>query len=307
MSINGLAKDIYECFKTNESFTLHDAYSKFSNKPEETIRARIYENLKIKFNRIGKGIYKTVSGEESCILIEGDGRRLDFLQSESVDCIITDHPWSDEKSNNGGNRAFAKYECFKYNISDFQEKARVLKDGCFLVEVLPSENENNFEYLYSIKKYAQECGLLYYAKVTWKKGAFVSNTGRKAKNTQDIMIFSKGIARKLRTDVKKTLKTGRIEYMSGTVKMLPAMFDVPPVSRKNKMHQSELPLSLCEQIIELVTKEGEIILDCFAGSGVVGEASLNKKRNCILIEISSENILKIQNRFSNNLYIKRIS
>jgi len=34
---------------------------------------------------------------------------------------------------------------------DFKEKARVLKDGCFLVEVLPAENENNYEYLYQIK------------------------------------------------------------------------------------------------------------------------------------------------------------
>ena len=38
---------------------------------------------------------------------------------------------------------------------DFKEKARVLKDGCFLVEVLPAENENNYEYLYQIKKYAK--------------------------------------------------------------------------------------------------------------------------------------------------------
>lgn len=307
MQIKGLAKEIYNCFKTRESFTLNDAYAEFSDKPEETIRARIYENLKVKFNRIGKGVYKTVAGDEACILIEGDGRSLDFLESDSIDCIITDHPWADKKSNNGGNRGFAEYDCFKYDISDFKEKARVLKNGCFLVEVLPAENENNFEYIYSIKKYAKECGLLYYAKVTWKKGNFVSNTGRKSKNTQDIMIFSKGTARKLRIDTKKSLKTGKTEYMSGTAKMLPTMFDIPPVSRSQKIHQSELPLSLCEQIIELVSKEGEIVLDSFSGSGVIGEAALNKKRNCILVEINSENIIKIQRRFSNNLFIENVS
>lgn len=95
----------------------------------------------------------------------------------------------DIKSNKGGTRAFALYDCFRYTLEDFKEKARVLKDGCFLVEVLPAENENNYEYLYQIKKYAKEAGFIYYSKVPWKKGTFVSNTGRKAKNTQDIIHF----------------------------------------------------------------------------------------------------------------------
>ena len=86
--------------------------------------------------------------------------------------------------------------------------------------------------------------------------------------------------------------------MSGTAKMLPTMFDVQPVSKNKKIHQSELPLSLCEQILNYVTYEGETVLDSFAGSGVVGEAALNLKRNCILIEIAKENIEKIKRRMA---------
>jgi len=120
------------------------------------------------------------------------------------------------------------------------------------------------------------------------------------------MIFSKGKARSLRIDVKKTQETGRIQYMSGTTKMLPTMFDVPPVTQKNKIHQSELPLGLCEKILEFVTKQGEVVLDSFAGSGVVGEASLNLKRNCILIELCHKNVVKIRERFANNLCFKEV-
>ena len=140
--------------------------------------------------------------------------------------------------------------------------------------------------------------MLYYSKVTWKKGTFVSNTGRKAKNSQDVMIFSKGKARNMRLDVKKTQQLGYNNFMSGTVKMLPTMFDVQPVAKNKKIHQSELPLSLCEQILSYVTYEGETVLDSFAGSGVVGEAALNLKRNCILIEIAKENIEKIKRRMA---------
>ena len=305
--MNGLALKIFNCFKNKSNFTLQEAYKQNSDKPKETVRARIYDNLGISFERIAKGIYKTVRGDETCVVIEGDGRNLSFLEDSSIDCILTDHPWLDEKSNKGGDRKFAVYDCFRYSLSDFKEKARVLKDGCFLVEILPAENENNFDYLYQIKKYAEKCGLLYYSKVTWKKGSFVSNTGRKAKNTQDVMIFSKGKARNMRLDVKKTAHMGIPQYMSGTTKMLPAMFDIPPVPRNNKIHQSELPLSLCEQILQYVTYEGEVVLDSFAGSGVVGVAALKMKRNCILIEILHKNIEKICKRFENNLFYSQIS
>lgn len=300
-----LAEKIFTCFKGKNEFTLEEAYCSNSDKPKETVRARIYDNLGVKFERIAKGIYKTIdSGEEACIVIEGDGRDLSMLKDGSIDCILTDHPWLDMKSNKGGTRAFAQYDCFKYTLEDFKEKARVLKDGCFLVEILPAENENNYEYLYQIKQYAKQAGFVYYAKVTWKKGTFVSNTGRKAKNSQDVMIFSKGKARNMRIDKKKTDATGELSFMSGCNGMLPTMFDVQPVQKKDKIHQSELPLSLCEQILQFVTYEGEVVLDSFAGSGVVGEAALNTRRNCILIEILTENIEKIKDRLQGkaNIY-----
>ena len=262
--MKSLANIIYSRFKDKGEFSLKDAYSENSDKPKETVRARIYDNLGVKFERVAKGLYKTIEGDESCVVIEGDGRDLSMLGDASIDCILTDHPWLDKKSNKGGDRNFATYDCFRYTLDDFKEKARVLKDGCFLVEILPAENENNYDYLYQIKKYAEQCGLLYYSKVTWKKGNFVSNTGRKSKNTQDVMIFSKGKARSLRIDAKKTKDTGTPQYMSGTAQMLPAMFDIPPVARKNKIHQSELPLTLCEKILQFVTRQGETVLDTFA-------------------------------------------
>lgn len=302
-----LAEKILQCFKDKETFTLQEVYKNYLDKPKETIRARIYDNLGIRFIRLAKGIYKTIdSKEEACILIEGDGRDLSLLEDESIDCILTDHPWLDLKSNKGGTRAFAVYDCFKYTLDDFKEKARVLKQGCFLVEVLPAENESNYEYLYQIKQFAQEVDFIYYSKVAWKKGTFVSNTGRKAKNTQDIMIFSKGKARNMRYDKKKSDATGQDYYMSGCNGMLPTMFDVQPVEKKKRIHQSELPISLCEQILRFVTYEGEVILDSFAGSGAVGEAALNIKRSCILIEILKENIEKIKHRFRNNILIRTV-
>ena len=157
--------NLLAAFKPGKQFTLKEAYAVNPSYPKESVRARIYENLGKEFKKLSKGLYVT----DDVVLIEGDGRDLSVFENESMDCIITDHPWDDKKSNNGGTRHLAQYDCFKYTSSDFMEKARVLKEGSFLVEILPAENENNFDYLYKIKKMAEQAGFKYYAKVAWKK------------------------------------------------------------------------------------------------------------------------------------------
>lgn len=216
----------------------------------------------------------------------------------SIDCIITDHPYSDEKSNKGGNRDFVTYSSFKYSLDDFREKARVLKDGAFMVEFFAEENSNNYDYIYSCKKMAEEAGLLYYSKVDWKKGDFVSNTGRKAKNTEQMMFFTKGEPRKLKLDAKKnkraalaneldikgltsyevadllSLNNIEVSRMKGSAMMLPTVFDVPNAEKRNRVHQAEKPIGLFKQLLEYITLRGEIVLDQFAGSCNLGIACL---------------------------------
>ena len=193
---------LFEYFQDAECFSLKEAVAcveQVKEVKEPSIRARIYEGIeKGLFSRIAKGVYtvtKEQDGEEvTCMLVQGNGRDLSFLKDNSIDAIITDHAYDLKKSLKGGNRDFAAYECFQYTQEDFDEKYRVLKKGCFLVEFMPEENGENYEYLYQMKKMAKEAGLEYYAKVAWKKGNFVANTGRKSKNTEEIAFFTKGKA-----------------------------------------------------------------------------------------------------------------
>lgn len=294
----GIQMTLLDYFKDMDCFTLSEATAyvkQVKEVKEPSIRARIYEGIdKGMFRRLEKGVYAVTRQDENqqevtCMLIQGNGRDLSFLEDNSVDAIITDHPYELKKSLKGGNRNFADYDCFQYGQEDFDEKYRVLKKGHFLVEFLPEENAENYQYLFKIKQMAKDSGLEYYAKVTWKKGNFVSNTGRKSKNTEEIIFFTKGRARSLRVDAKKDkTEPGTSHFMSGTKGMLPTMFDVEPVSRNGRIHQAEKPIELLEQIIEFVTEEKEWILDQFAGSFVSGEAALKSGRNSICVEISEE-------------------
>ena len=309
---------LFDYFMDEEQFTIPEANQlvkeqKKMNVNDESIRARIYEGIRLGiFKRLSRGVYKVESQLKNetvtCLLINGNGRDLSFIEDKSIDGIITDHPYELTESLKGGNRKFATYELFRYTEKDFQEKNRVLKDGAFCVEFLPEENEKNFEYLYEIKKMAIKNGFKYFAKVPWVKGNFVANTGRKSKNFEDVLILSKGEPRSLKLDAKKNIETAKkagmetknksskeikevleehdlpVCYMKGTDGMLPTSFNFQPRSRKEKVMEAEKPVALLESIIGYISLPDELLLDQFGGSGNFAIACLNTGRNAIVIE-----------------------
>ena len=64
-------------------------------------------------------------------------------------------------------------------------------------------------------------------------------------------------------------------------------------------HPTVKPIALMEYLIKLVSKEGQTILDPFAGSGSTGIACKNLKRKYILIERDSEYAKIIEARMTN--------
>lgn len=179
---NTIQMNLFEYFMDDEQFSIQEATNLVKNVKKmkvnnESIRARVYEGVdRGIFEKVTRGVYKVKkqigNSETTCLLINGDGRNLSMIKDKSIDGIVTDHPYDLQKALTGGNRKFATFELFKYENRDFKEKQRVLKDGAFLVEFLPEESAVNFEYLYEIKKMAQENGLKYFAKVAWKKRLF---------------------------------------------------------------------------------------------------------------------------------------
>lgn len=168
----GIQTTLFDYFNDTEYFTIQEANDLVLEHQKRdvnasSIRARIYEGIeKGLFERVGKGLYtvtrKDDAGHENtCLLINGDGRDLSIFEDNSLDAIITDHPYQLNSSLKGGNRNFADYDLFKYTEKDFFEKQRVLKPGCFLVEFLPEENGENYQYLYQVKEYARKAGLDY--------------------------------------------------------------------------------------------------------------------------------------------------
>ena len=56
------------------------------------------------------------------------------------------------------------------------------------------------------------------------------------------------------------------------------------LDKEERIHPSQKPIKLIQELIKMYSNEFDIILDCFAGSGTTGIACLELNRNYILIE-----------------------
>jgi len=256
-----------------------------SKTPDASIRARLYENSD-RFERIARGVFMLAGEESASLIIEGDGRSLDMVEDRSIDCIITDHPWDCSKSNRGGNRSFADYSTFNYVQEDFDAKARVLKDGAYLVEFLPVESEANWRYLAEVKQMAYKAGFRLYASCIWRKARGGFNTGRTTKGVEQVVIFSKGAPRRL--------SRKGVPYM--TRNMLDFEIDIP-ISRARKAHKAEKPVELYKYLIENLTDEREAVLDQFGGSCNAARACAETNRFGIVFETCADYVSAAAERF----------
>jgi site-specific DNA-methyltransferase (adenine-specific) len=70
----------------------------------------------------------------------------------------------------------------------------------------------------------------------------------------------------------------------------------PKHSSQSKLHSTQKPVELFEYLIRTYSNEGELVLDCTAGSGTTGEAAARCGRRAILIDNDPKCIEIIHNR-----------
>lgn len=77
-----------------------------------------------------------------------------------------------------------------------------------------------------------------------------------------------------------------------------------PKPSKSALHPTQKPVSLLRRLILNSTAIGEVVYDCFAGSGSTGIACEQTKRKCVMIEFDPEYCQTILDRFEKTFGIK---
>lgn len=77
------------------------------------------------------------------------------------------------------------------------------------------------------------------------------------------------------------------------------IYSYPICHDKGRFHPTQKPVALLEELIRKHSNEGDLVLDCFAGSASTAVAAYNTNRNFIGCELSKDYFNKAMNRLAN--------
>lgn len=229
------------------------------------------------------------------------------IDEGSIDLIIADPPFNLGKKygKNQDNLKRHEYQDWCYKWLD--ECIRVLKEsGHFYIMNI----QDNIGF---IQLYLQEKGLNFRNIIAWKNSSMpVKN--RYCINYQPILYFTKSKDFTFNYQAENHISKAAIPYgrKNKANLMIDQWSDIPFVSggcmaskeaifqpgTKKKAHPCQMPIRLAERMIKFSTKENDIVLDPFFGSGTTAIACLNLNRQFIGIEAEEKYFQLTQERIS---------
>ncbi len=256
------------------------------------------------------------------------GDALNILKSmgdNSIDLIVTSPPYSDQrKSTYGGIHPDDYVEWF---LPISAELLRVLKPtGSFILNIKEKVYKGErHTYVIELILALKEQGWLWTEEYMWhKKNSFPGkwpnrlrdawerllhfNKDKKFDMYQDNVKVPIGDWSKTRLkNLSETDKTRdeskvgsgfgkKIENWVGKEMVLPDNVLYMATESGNKNHSAAYPEALPEWFIKLFTKEGDIVLDPFLGSGTTCKVALELNRNSIGIELNNEYYIQTEEK-----------
>lgn len=204
-----------------------------------------------------------------------------------VDAIITDIPYFQVVKNDWDNqwRDLSDYldwcnSCFNYCYNLLKENGSLL--------IFTGRQYN--------RKICNELDKIFYEKriIIWARKRTFNNTRGKAlaSGYEPICYYTKDEKNYTFNNIKIKVDSKRPEYTTGYLKDGIALSDVwsdipalPHNSKEKVNHPTQKPIKLMERCIEMITNEGDTVLDFCMGSGTTGVACKNLNRSFIGIEL----------------------
>lgn len=230
------------------------------------------------FERVGEGVYtiKTPDGKEVAVVIPADAREtLPRLAEEGfkADMVFLDIPY-DTPAVKGGNRGV------NYNLISVEDFSAILDAASTILRTADSPIVHFFSQAPSGMKAMQKYNDLFAEKgfvplgrgeyqKTFKDGSPVTSPNGKVAKPEGIIVFNR----------------------SGNIEAAELNLDFQLVRPKG--YQTEKPAEMIRKLVEMTTKEGDVVLDPFAGSGVVGAEAIRAGRKSVSIEKDAEVAEKI--------------
>lgn len=245
-------------------------------------------------------------------VILGDAFKvLKKIDNESVDMVFIDPPyflqlpnkelkrWTVKTVVEGVNDIWDKFSSFQ-EYDDFitrllNEVKRVMKPTATIWIIA------TYHSIFRIGKIMQDLDYWILNDVIWVKTNPMPNwLGVRFTNATENLIWAvKDKHSKKYTFNKEYAKRFGIGKVGANVWVLPLCWGKERLKNEEnkKLHSTQKPMELLKRVILTSTKEGDLVLDPVAGTGTTGYVAQALKRNFIMIEINSEYVKGIEERF----------
>lgn len=225
------------------------------------------------------------------MIIEGDATVELLLLKESVDLLLTDPPFgiSNGANSSGASSDFSGYSSDKGNwdveipagqwVPPAVESLR--QGGMFAVF-------GTFGSLVPIFLELKKCQMRFQSHITWHKTNPAPSIHRRMLThaNEIILVFSKGSHWTFDYAYSKTV-TGKQLHNHVEMDSVPDFtFDIAAVRKVGGVTRK--PPVLCDRLIRLFSRPGDLVLDPFVGSGAIVEAAAAAKRRWLAIEIQPD-------------------
>lgn len=249
---------------------------------------------------------KIVGLSQSCVAIWGDNRQvLAALPPDSVHCTITSPPYGDQKNYGSPDEigsGNADYEGYKADLSAILGQLyRITVAGGAVWLVLDTLKRNGHSIPLPLEAIAlaKECGWVFQECVIWDKGKSLpwSHPGHFRGVFEYVLLLSKGKLRRFDLDSVRDadhLSSYWVRYperFNPLGKAPTDLWHIPiPVQgswgKDDLRHLCPFPGDLVRRMIALTSSPGDVILDPFAGTGIVAAMASAMGRSGVGIELN---------------------
>jgi site-specific DNA-methyltransferase (adenine-specific) len=210
---------------------------------------------------------------------------IDELEDRSVDMLFTDPPFGNPDIVGAANVSSSTYNFNKDNVSTieqlnplfkqlFPKISTKLKIGAH-VYIMCGMGDSYYQTL----RIATDSGMIMdeMALIWHKERVSVMAKDYHYMPSYQVIIFGHNIERK-----------------RPLMKPVPNVISIPSISPQSRVHPLQLPEGLLRLFIENSSSAGELVLDCFGGSGSTAMACKHLQRRSISFELNEGNYLRAQ-------------
>ena len=212
---------------------------------------------------------------------------LNRMEDNSVDCVITDPPYSGLVSKSKGTGRFANTDNH-IEYDDMSERAFLLFVKPIFRELYRVMKLGSHLYCFTdwkqLRNMADSLELASFKIVNivcWDKGHFGTGAGYRSQS-EYLLVFSKGLP-----------NTFNLRNVGNVIKCSRA---------KEAIHPHQKPTELLKILVENSTKKGDLIYDPFSGSGSTLLTAKAMERNFIGSELSKEYVEAINAKLCGGLF-----